>query len=142
MILFRYLVVFLVAMVSGGFSIPAGFLLSLSPLETYLCSVAGAITAVALVLSAGERIRSKLTDRRGGQRSRGESQVRRLVDRHGPWALGLVGPIFPGVTASTVGGLAIGMERATLLKWLSLGTLLLYAVYTVGLWALVEWLTW
>ena len=66
-------------------------------------------------------------------RSRRSSRMDRVRDR-GPAWLGLVGPTFPGVTASAVLGLAAGFDRDRLARWMAIGIGGLYAVYTVGFW--------
>ena len=49
--------------------------------------------------------------------------------------LGLIGPIFPGVAASSLAGLALGLDTRALARWMSVGSALLYAVYTLFWWA-------
>jgi hypothetical protein len=67
-----------------------------------------------------------------------DSRIRQLTDRYGAKGLGLVGPIFPGVTASVLMGLALGLSRSSLAKWLSIGIAVMFALYTAGLWLLIE----
>jgi hypothetical protein len=64
-------------------------------------------------------------------------RVRRFVDHYGVRGLGLVGPIFPGVTASVVGGLALGLDRRALGKWLTIGIVAMYALYVAAVALLV-----
>lgn len=52
--------------------------------------------------------------------------------------LGIVGLIIPGVSASVAGGLAMGLDGRQLGKWMSIGILIMYTLYTVGLIVLVE----
>lgn len=65
-------------------------------------------------------------------------RVRRFVDRYGVRGLGIVGPIFPGVTASVVGGLALGLDRRALGKWMTIGIIVMYGLYTLGIIVLIE----
>ena len=64
--------------------------------------------------------------------------VHAVVDRWGATGLGLGGPIFPAVTASVLIGLALGLERGAIARWMSLGVAVMFAVHTGGLWLLVE----
>ena len=66
------------------------------------------------------------------------SRIRQIGDRYGAKGLGLVGPIFPGVTASVVIGLSLGFERTAIARWMSIGVAAMFAVCTLGLWLLVE----
>lgn len=156
------LVVAAASFVSGGFAIPIGFALGLEPLEVYLFACLGSLVGLVVFLYAGDSIRSWLS-RRGssdepdggdeeaevdeaGQPVEAEQPVgapppprlRAVIDRWGARGLGLVGPIFPGVTASVVVGLALGLERGALARWMSLGVAVMFAAYTGGLWLLIE----
>mgnify|MGYP001815416533 CR=1 FL=1 len=134
-----WLVVGAISAISGGFAIPIGFSLGLSPLEVYVAATAGAVLGLLVVLFAGDKLRDRITrGQTAGADSAGQSRVRDLADRYGPAGLGLVGPIFPGVTASLIIGLTLGMPRGALAKWLGFGVAIMYALYTLGLWALIE----
>jgi pimeloyl-ACP methyl ester carboxylesterase len=132
------LVVAAISFVSGGFGIPIGFALGLEPLEVYVAASLGSVAALVLFLYAGDKIRARLMRDRPPREPDADSRVRQLTDRFGAKGLGLVGPIFPGVTASVVIGISLGLSRASLARWMSLGIVLMYALYTVGLWLLVE----
>jgi uncharacterized membrane protein len=132
------LVVAAVSFVSGGFAIPIGFALGLSPLEVYLAAVAGSMAGLVVFLYAGDKLRARLTRDREPRPLDPDSRIRQLTDRYGAKGLGLVGPIFPGVTASVLVGLALGLSRSALARWLSIGIAVMFALYTVGLWLLIE----
>ena len=132
------LVVAVICFVSGGFGIPIGFALGLEPLEVYIAACLGSVAALVLFLYAGDKVRARLMRDRAPREPDPDSRVRQLSDRYGAKGLGLFGPIFPGVTASVVIGISLGFRRASLARWMSLGIVMMYAVYTVGLWVLVE----
>jgi uncharacterized membrane protein len=132
------LVVGTISFVSGGFGIPIGFALGLEPLEVYVAASLGSVAAVVLFLYAGDKLRDRLVRDRLPTEPDPDSRSRRLSDRYGAKGLGLVGPLFPGVTASVLIGLSLGLRRASLARWMSLGIVLMYALYTVGFWVLVE----
>jgi uncharacterized membrane protein len=142
------LVVAVASFVSGGFAIPLGFALGLEPLEVYLFACLGSMVGLLVFLYAGDAVRSWLRRRTDGDDPDGSDdsaddpatnpRVRRIVDRWGAKGLGLIGPVFPGVTASVLVGLALGLERSTLARWMSLGVGVMFAIYTGGLWLLIE----
>lgn len=88
------LIVAVAGLLIGGWAVPLGFWLGLSPLITFLTAAGGGLA--------------------------------------GCWAFILVGPIFPGVTASVVGGLALGLDRRELGKWMTIGIIVMYGLYTLG----------
>lgn len=122
----------------GGFAIPAGFLLDLPPLATYLAAVAGAVAFTWIVLLSGGAARDWLVQRFADREEKAESRVQRLIDRYGVKGLGIIGPFFPGVAASSLAGLAMGLDARALARWMSAGTALLYAAYTLFWWAVTS----
>lgn len=133
-----WLVVAAISFVSGGFAIPIGFALGLTPLEVYTSASAGSLAGLVVFLYAGDKVRTRLTRGRPQREPDTDSRIRQISDRHGAKGLGLVGPIFPGVTASVLIGLSLGLKRASLARWLSLGVAVMFALYTGGLWLLIE----
>jgi len=138
MIVLAWLIVAAVSFVSGGFAIPIGFALGLSALEVYLSATVGSMAGLFVFLFAGEKIRVRLTRNRPERVPDEDSPVREFADRYGEKGLGLIGPIFPGVTASVVLGLALGMSKQSLARWMSIGIAVMFALYTAGLWLLIE----
>ena len=133
-----FVVVVVISFISGGFAIPTGYALGLEPIEVYVASVVGSMVGMVVFLYAGDALRSKLMKGRDPSPPAEGSRIRELTDRYGAKGLGLVGPLFPGVTASVVLGLALGLPRPALARWTTIGIAALFAVYTFGLWALVE----
>lgn len=135
----------------GGWAVPLGLLLGLGPVATFASSAAGGLIGCWLFLLAGDRIAEWTSNRRArpdvtslsdepDHVSSDEAEagrVRRFVDRYGVRGLGIVGPIFPGVTASVVGGLALGLDRRALGRWLSVGIVVMYALYVAAVALLV-----
>ena len=142
------MVIAAISAVSGGFAIPIGFALGLSPLTVYLAATIGSLIGLVVFLFAGDKLRSSLDNRRARDRgddldtdeveTSGKMHSPRLIERFGAKGLGLVGPIFPGVTGSVVVGLGMGLERKAIARWMSLGIAVMFAIYVGGLWALIE----
>ena len=142
------IVVGIISAVSGGFAIPIGFALGLAPLTVYLAATIGSLAGLVVFLFAGDKLRSRFAkspDPDDGAdpdtdeaELRADSRSRRLVERYGAKGLGMVGPIFPGVTGSVIIGLGMGLERKAILRWMSLGIAVMFAIYVAGLWLLIE----
>ncbi len=132
-----HLIVAIVAILSGGFAIPVGFLLDLPAIETYLAAVAGALVGMIFFIFVGSGLRTwivkkaNISDEKLGK---GEQ----MLGKYGVEGLGLIGPIFPGVTVTVLIGLAAGIERKVLAKWMSIGVLAMYGIYTIGLAVIIE----
>lgn len=131
------LIVAVTALVSGGFAIPLGFLLAMPAVQVYVAAAIGAIVGMVVFAFVGGGIRrfavSRMKDPDDAQ-----AKVSKVLGRWGVPGLGLIGPIFPGVTISVIVGLAVGVDRRDLVRWMAIGILGLYAVYTVGLAILIE----
>ncbi|MGI9528246.1 MAG: small multi-drug export protein [Acidimicrobiia bacterium] len=132
-----FLIVAVTALLSGGFAIPLGFLLDMPPLAVYAAAVLGAVLGMVVFAFVGGGIR-KLAVSRMKDPEAATEKVSGLLGRWGVRGLGLVGPIFPGVTVTVIAGLAVGVDRNQLIRWMTAGILGLYAVYVVGLAILVE----
>ncbi len=136
--LVAWIVVALIGFITGGFAIPIGYALGLSSIEVYLSASAGAMAGLVTFMFAGDKLRTRLTRNRPPKEPDEDSRVREVANRYGEKGLGLVGPLFPGVTASVVLGLALGMDKKSLARWMTIGIAATYALYCVGLWLLVE----
>lgn len=132
-----FLIVVITASLSGGFAIPLGFLLEMPALSVYAASVLGAIIGMMVFAFVGGGLRTWIMTRMKNPED-GQEKVQALLGKWGTEGLGLIGPIFPGVTISVIAGLAIGIERKELIKWMTVGIFALYAVYTFGLAVLIE----
>mgnify|MGYP001827968844 FL=1 len=132
-----FLIVLVTALISGGFAIPMGFLLEMPALSVYVAAVAGAIIGMVFFAFVGGGVRTWMMKRMKNPEDAHE-KVSSLLGKWGTQGLGLIGPIFPGVTISVIAGLALGIERRELVKWMTLGIFALYAVFTVGLAILIE----
>lgn len=127
-----------ISFVSGGFAIPIGFSLSLPAVEVYLAASIGSLLGLWVFLLAGDGLRRRLTGKDEPDAPDPDSWVGRSVERFGAKGLGIVGPIVPGVTASVVLGLAMGLPRAALGRWMSIGIAIMFALYCGGLWLLID----
>jgi membrane protein DedA with SNARE-associated domain len=132
-----HLIVAIVAIISGGFAIPVGFLLDLPALETYLAAVVGALAGMIFFVFVGSSLRGWIVKKANISQEQLEKGTK-VLGEYGTKGLGLIGPIFPGVTVSVLIGLAAGIDRRELAKWMSIGVVGMYAIYTVGLALIIE----
>jgi hypothetical protein len=156
----KYLGVMVAGFVLGGWAVPLGFVLGLGPVATFVAAAGGGLLGCWAFLLAGDQISAVMRRHRradtSGSAADDENEppaeepsdeaddtdvgrVSRFVDRYGVRGLGLVGPIFPGVTASVAGGLALGLDRRSLGKWMTIGIIVMYGLYVLGL-SLLVWL--
>jgi len=133
----EYLVVAVLGFLFGGFAIPAGFLLGLSAVETWLAACAGGIGGMLLFLLVGGKLREWII-RKANVSDEAQERGKRILGKYGIRGLGLIGPIFPGVTASVLIGVGAGAERTELARWMTIGIVTLYGVYAFGLALLME----
>jgi hypothetical protein len=138
----KFLAVMVSGFVLGGWAVPLGFVLDLGPLTTFVAAAGGGLVGCWAFLLAGDRISAIVHRRREdpADESTGSDsgRVRRFVDRFGVRGLGIIGPIFPGVTVSVAGGLALGLDRRSLGKWMTIGIIVMYGLYVLGLSLLVS----
>jgi Ca2+/H+ antiporter, TMEM165/GDT1 family len=130
------LVVFVAAATPGVailLVIPAGIAAGLPPVGVTLLALAGNVTALAVVVLAGERIRRALGRRSkdsdpGQKRSRRSERAQRLAERWGVPGLALLAPVSTGTNVAAVAMIALGASRGMALAWLTAGL----AVWAVG----------
>ena len=132
-----HLIVAIVAVISGGFAIPVGFLLNLPALETYLAAAVGALLGMFVFVFVGAGLRGWIVDKLNISEEKLEGGTK-MLGKYGTKGLGLIGPIFPGVTVTVLIGLAAGIGRKALATWMALGIVLLYGIYTIGLALIIE----
>jgi membrane protein DedA with SNARE-associated domain len=132
-----HLIVAIVAVISGGFAIPVGFLLDLPPLEIYLAAAVGALLGMIVFVFVGAGLREWIVKKLNISEEKLEGG-KEMLGKYGTKGLGLIGPIFPGVTVTALIGLAAGIARKELATWMALGIVLLYGIYTIGLVVIIE----
>ncbi len=146
----KFVVVAIAGFVLGGWAVPLGFVLDIGPIGTFVAAAGGGLIGCWAFLLAGDRVAEWVKQRRAcndpaddtdptetgpteDEAAEADSRVQRFVDRYGVRGLGIVGPIFPGVTVSVAGGLALGLDRRQLGKWMTIGIIAMYGLYVLGL---------
>ena len=129
-----HLIVAIVAVISGGFAIPVGFLLDLPAIETYLAAAIGALLGMIVFVFVGAGLRGWIVEKLNISEEKLEGG-KKMLGKYGTEGLGL---IFPGVTVTVLIGLASGIGRKALATWMAIGIVLLYGIYTIGLVVIIE----
>ena len=127
-----FLTVFVTALASGGFAIPTGFLLDMPIAVIYLAACAGSVLGMAVFAFVGGGLRAVIVKRMKRPED-AQEKVASLLGKWGVKGVGLIGPIFPGVTVSVLVATSAGVDRSDLIKWMTVGIFGLYALYTGGL---------
>ena len=108
---------------------PLGITFGLPPLVVYVTTTATATAVTWFLLLGSPRVRSVVASGVGhGDRS--VARIGDFVDRYGSVGLGLVGPLFPGVTASALSGIALDIDARHLGSWMTFGIAVWFAVFT------------
>jgi hypothetical protein len=133
-----------IAIVELWAAVPAGIAMGLPAPLVWAATVAGAVLGIAVVVVAGDRLRTWLVDRFGHGGAREGGRLRRLWDRYGVIGWGLLAPLLLGAPLAAALGVALGAARGRLVLWLGAGAVLWTTVLTVavalGADAVTRWL--
>lgn len=133
----KLLAIVIVATASGAVAVPLGIFTNVNPILVFVLASTTAICIAWGLVLGGDRLRARLA-KGGSSDTRSEGRARRLVDRFGPVGLGLIGPVFPGVIASSLSGVAVGVDSKRLGIWLTVGIGAWFALFTVAWWGVRE----
>ena len=129
----KILAIMAASTVSGAVAVPLGIFTEVNPFLVFaLAAVTASCVAWGLVLG-GERLRTRFLSTDGGM-EKAMTRTRRVAGKFGPIGLGLIGPVFPGVVASSLSGVAIGVDSKRLGFWLTVGIGVWFSLFTVDWW--------
>jgi hypothetical protein len=132
-LLLKLLTVFALAAVELWAAIPAGLALRLHPVTVGVTAAVGAILGAAVVILAGDRVRTWLAQRHSGNAEKGgDGLLRRVWNRWGAMGLGLLAPILTGALLGAALGLTLGVPAGRLLFWISIGVILWSVIITTA----------
>ena len=132
-LLIKLLTVLVLGAVELWVAVPAGFALNLSPSVTAITAASGAVLGLLVILTLGERIRSRLLKRVNNEDKQNKF-INRIWDRYGVAGFGLLAPLIIGAPIGTALGIALGVPGNRLFFWMSFGII----ICTIGLTIVVE----
>lgn len=133
-----YVIVFILSMLAGGWSVAAGVLLGLDPVGVYLVTVSGSAILAVLLLIVGGRVRTWVTERYfpGADERVAGGRAAAITRRWGEPGLAIVGAAVLGPTPTLIAAVVIGVDRRRFLAWYIGGTVVSFALLTL-LWTLI-----
>ncbi|MFW2382906.1 MAG: small multi-drug export protein [Acidimicrobiales bacterium] len=136
--LLEYGVLFFLAILAGGWAIPAGLLFGLSGLGVYLTCFAASFVTTLLLLYLGERFQDTALDRfiPDAESKVADSSAERLLDRWGVPGLAIVGGLILGPTITVLAALFFQVDRNRFTVYYLGSTAVVFALVTV-FWSLV-----
>jgi hypothetical protein len=131
-VVLQFLSVAAIAVVELWAAVPAGIAMGLPAPLVWAATVCGALLGIAVVVVAGDRLRTWLVDRFGHGGAREGGRLRGLWDRYGVIGWGLLAPLLLGAPLAAAVGVALGAARRRLLFWLSIGVVVWTTVLTLA----------
>ncbi len=130
---FDYVLVMILAILAGGWSLPAGIQFGLDPLGVYIAAVVGSALYAILVLTVGGRWRDVVFDRflPDAEEKVTEGRASEILERWGVAGLAVIGSVLLGPTITLAAALVLGVERRRFAVWFIVSTVVSFAVLTV-----------
>lgn len=127
--------VFLIGLIETWGAIPVGFAFGLHPLLIGTLVLVSAMTAAAIVLFTGDKLRKLIESKlmRGNEEKR-RGKLQTVLDKYGATGFGLIAPWVTGVLIGTIIGATLGIPSRKLFIWLGIGTLICVIVLVLLGW--------
>ena len=137
-LLFDYVLVVILTLLAGAWSLPAGLSFGLDPLGVYLAAVVGSVTYSLLILWIGGRWRDALLERfmPDADDKIKDGRAGDILERWGLPGLALVGGLVLGPTITLAAALVLGVDRKRFGLWYTLSVIGGFAALT-AFWAAV-----
>jgi hypothetical protein len=120
-----------IAIVELWAAVPAGVAMGLPAPLVWAATLCGAWIGIAVVVLAGDRLRTWLVARFGHGGAPPGGRLRRIWDRYGVIGWGLLAPLLLGAPLAAAVGVALGAARGRLVFWLGIGVAVWTTVLTV-----------
>ncbi len=130
-VLFEFLFVFVAAILELWISIPIGLSLKLNPILIIIASSLGAIFAAIIIAYLAEPLRNWILKRRSDKGKIKKGRVYDIWNKYGTAGLGLLSPFFFGAPIGATLGIALGIPKNNLIKWMSIGIILWSILITI-----------
>jgi hypothetical protein len=129
----KLVAIVIVATVSGAVAVPLGVFANVNPILVFALASATAVGVGWGLVLGGDRLRARFAKDCASD-TESDGRARRVFERFGPVGLGLIGPVFPGVVASSLAGVAVGADSKRLGIWLTIGIGLWFGLFSVAWW--------
>lgn len=128
----EYGLVFILTLLAGGWSIPAGILFGLNPVGVYIAASLGSVLWTLAAMTLGGRLRDRAMARFVPDAAErvASSKAGVIVARWGIVGLATVGSVVLGPTLTILAALVFGVERKRFLSWYVASTLVGFALLT------------
>ena len=130
--------VFILAILAGGWSVTAGVLFGLEPISVYIAAVLGSVSFTLVVLFFGGKVRDSVSRRFFPDIDQrvADSKASEILNRWGIIGLALVGSTLLGPSITLAAALILGVDRNRFLFWYVVSTVVGFALLTL-FWVLV-----
>ncbi|MBZ9570048.1 small multi-drug export protein [Methanobrevibacter sp. TMH8] len=131
-ILIEILVIFIAAILELWFSIPLGLGFGLNPILIIVASSLGSILSAIIIAYFGESIRNWIIKRKSKNKDIKEGRAYDIWNKYGTVGLGLLSPLLFGAPIGTAIGIALGIPKKNLIKWMSIGIVVWSIILTTA----------
>jgi uncharacterized membrane protein len=131
--IFDYVLVAILALLAGGWAIPAGVSFGLAPLGVWVAASLGSSVGIAVLVQVAGRSRDAFARRIGGDGDTrgGHRRARALLETWGVRGLAFVGTIVLGPVMTTTAAVALDVDRRRFTLWAVAATVSLSTVLTL-----------
>ena len=129
----EFALVFILALLAGGWAIAAGVLFGLDPWVVYFAAVLGSVSFTLTLLFLLGRHRDRVVDRffpDAEERVRG-SRAGEIVGRWGEIGLATIGGLLLGPSLTLTAALIMGVDRRRFTIWFLISTVVGFALLTL-----------
>lgn len=109
-----------------------GVAVGLSPVLTWLGTVTGALISTAVVVFAGDKLRTWLLQHFGQGKVKEGGRMRAIWERYGVIGWGLISPVVFALPICAAVGVGFGAPRGKLLFWMAGGVIIWTTVGTIA----------
>ncbi len=131
-IIIETLIVFLASILELWFSIPIGLGFKLNPVLIIIASSLGSILSSVIIAYFGESIRNWIIKKKSKKGGIKKGRIYNIWEKYGDVSLGLLSPLFFGAPIGATIGIALGIPKNSLIKWMSIGIILWSILLTLA----------
>jgi len=127
----EWLIVFALGVAELWAAAPAGMVFKFNPLLVFLVASAGAVSGAVVILILGEKVRRWIRNRYPPPEEKPDKLIFRIWKRWGVMGWGIFAPLLVGSPLGAAFGMLLGARVRHLMIWLSVGSILWSAVFSI-----------